>query len=187
MSRIGKQPVVLPEKVKATVSGNKVTIEGPLGRLERTLNRVVTPTLDEAKRQVLVARASDNKTDRMIHGLERTLVNNMVKGVTLGYKKDLEVVGIGYNVRIDGAALSLEVGFANVVKLPVPKGVKVEVTQPTNPGKLSISGCDKHDVGQFAALVRSIRPPEPYQGKGIKYTTEVIRRKAGKAFVGAGG
>ena len=123
----------------------------------------------------------------MLHGLERSLVRNMVLGVTQGYRKDLEIIGIGYSAKLDGGALLLEVGFANTIKLEVPKGIKVEVQQATNPGRLSISGSDKHQVGQFAALVRAARPPEPYQGKGIKYSNEVIRRKAGKAFVGTGG
>lgn len=186
MSRIGKQPVALPEKVKAAVNGTKVSIEGPLGKLERTVRAEIAVKLDDAKRQIVLTRTSDEKTVRMLHGLERTLVNNMVIGVVKGYRKDLEIVGVGYNVRVDGNVLAIELGFADPAKFTVPKGIKVEVQQQTNPGKFSISGCDKHDVGQFAALVRSIKPPEPYQGKGIKYADEVIRRKAGKAFVGAG-
>ena len=186
MSRIGKQPIVLPDKVKAGIAGSTVAIEGPLGRLERVLNPGISCAADETGRRLTISRASDAKELRMIHGLERTLVNNMVIGVTKGYRKELEIVGVGYNVRLDAAVLSLEVGFSNPVRLTVPKGIKVEVTQPTNPGRLVISGCDKHDVGQFAAVVRHTRPPEPYQGKGIKYAGEVIRRKAGKAFVGAG-
>jgi large subunit ribosomal protein L6 len=186
MSRIGKQPVALPEKVKATVNGAKVLIEGPLGRLERILAGGITCEFDQAKRQLLLKRASDGKQHRMLHGLERSLVRNMVRGVTEGYKKDLEVVGIGYSVKLEGVVLNLELGFANTIKLDVPKGIKVEVTQPTNPGKLSISGADKQLVGHFSALVRAARPPEPYQGKGVKYSDEVIRRKAGKAFAGTG-
>lgn len=187
MSRIGKQPVVLPEKVKAAVNGKKVTVEGPLGRLERTVNAGIGVSYDEAKRQVVVTRSSDAQQLRMLHGLERTLINNMVVGVTKGYKKELEIIGIGYNAKMEGQNLVLDVGFANAIKLAVPTGVKVDVTQPTNPGRLVITGSDKHDVGQFAARVRAVRPPEPYQGKGIKYSDEVVRRKAGKAFAGTGG
>jgi len=187
MSRIGKQPVALPEKVKAAVSGNKVSVEGPLGKLERAVSAEIQVGLDEAQRRIVLTRSSDAKTVRMLHGLERTLVNNMVVGVTKGYRKDLEVVGVGYNVRVDGSVLAIELGFAEAAKFTVPAGIKVEVQQQTNPGKLSITGCSKEAVGQFAALVRSVKPPEPYQGKGIKYADEVIRRKAGKAFVGAGG
>ena len=186
MSRIGKQPVALVDKVKASVEGNKVTIEGPLGRLERGLSAGITCEQDEQKRQLVLRRASDSKPHRMLHGLERSLLKNMVIGVTRGYRKELEVVGIGYSVKVEGKTLNLELGFANTVKLPIPDGIKVEVTQATNPGRLAISGADKHQVGQFAALVRSLRPPEPYQGKGVKYVNEVIRRKAGKAFVSAG-
>lgn len=185
MSRIGKQPVVLPQKVKVAIDGSKINVEGPLGRLERRVNAGITCRVEGAA--ILVERATDSKPHRMLHGLERSLINNMVVGVTAGFKKELEVVGIGYNVRLDGNTLTLEVGFANTLRLPIPKGVKVEILQQTNPGRLSIAGCDKHDVGQFAALVRAVRPPEPYQGKGIKYSDEVIRRKAGKAMAGAGG
>ena len=194
MSRIGKQPVPLADKVKASVDGNKVIIEGPLGRLEHGLAAGITCELvlsgaegkDDQKRHLILRRASDSKPHRMLHGLERSLVKNMVIGVTRGYRKDLEVVGIGYSVKVEGKTLNLELGFANSVKLPIPEGIKVEVSQATNPGRLAISGADKHEVGQFAALVRSLRPPEPYQGKGVKYVNEVIRRKAGKAFVSAG-
>lgn len=187
MSRVGKQPIALPEKVKATVQASKVVIEGPLGRLEHVLPAGIACEKDEAKKLLVLTRAADNKPMRMLHGLSRSLVRNMVVGVTQGYKKELEINGIGYNVKMEGKFLTMELGFANTIKMEIPQGIKVEVTQATNPGRMSISGADKHGVGQFAASVRSKRPPEPYQGKGIKYTTEVIRRKAGKAFVGAGG
>jgi large subunit ribosomal protein L6 len=186
MSRIGKQPVALPDKVKAVQEGAKIAIEGPLGRLEHVLAEGITCEKDDAKRQLVLRRASDTKPQRMLHGLERSLIRNMVLGVTQGYKKDLEVVGIGYTVKLEGKVLNLELGFANTVKVEVPAGIKVEVTQPTNPGRMTISGADKRLVGEFCAEIRAIRPPEPYQGKGIKYSNEVVRRKAGKAFVGAG-
>lgn len=187
MSRVGKQPIALPEKVKAAVSGSRVTVEGPLGKLEHTVGQGIQCSLDETGRILKLTRVSDAKPHRMQHGLDRALVRNMVVGVTAGYKKELEVVGIGYSCKLEGNTLVLEVGFSNAIKVAVPKGIKVEVTQPTNPGRMVISGIDKHDVGQFAANVRTARPPEPYQGKGIKYIDEVVRRKAGKAFVGAGG
>ena len=186
MSRVGKQPIPIPDKVKVSSEGNLVTVEGPLGRLDLTLVSGITAEVDAARKQIIVRRASEDKTHRMLHGLERTLVNNMVLGVTKGYRKDLEIHGVGYSARLEGASLQLELGFANVVKLDVPKGIKVEVAQPTNPARLAVSGCDKQQVGQFAAHIRHIRPPEPYQGKGVRYVNEVIRRKAGKAFVGAG-
>lgn len=187
MSRIGKLPVPIPDKVKVQVQGSKVAVEGPLGKLERTLNSGITAEVDETKHQVVLKRASESKPQRMLHGLERSLVNNMVLGVTKGYRKELEIVGIGYSVKADANAVVLDVGFSNSVRVPVPKGIKVEVQQPTNPGKMSVSGADKQLVGQYAATLRAVRPPEPYQGKGVKYSNEVVRRKAGKAFVGAGG
>ncbi len=110
----------------------------------------------------------------------------MIVGVTEGYKKELEVVGVGYNVRMEGSTLRMDLGFANTIKLAAPKGIKVEVTQPTNPGRLIVSGIDKHAVGEFAARIRAARPPEPYQGKGVRYVGETVRRKAGKALVGTG-
>jgi len=186
MSRVGKQPVPLPDKVQVKLEGNKVTVQGPLGTLERSLSEGITCQNDAANRRLVLSRASDTKQQRMLHGLERSLVKNMVVGVTQGYRKEMEIIGIGFSAKLDAGALLLELGFANTSKLEIPKGIKVEVTQATNPGRLAISGSDKHDVGQFAARVRGAKPPEPYQGKGIKYATEVIRRKAGKAFVGTG-
>ena len=187
MSRIGKQPVPVPDKVRISLDGNKVAVEGPLGRLERSLSAGITCAHDAANKRLVLSRASDVQQQRMLHGLERSLVRNMVVGVTQGYRKDLEIVGIGYSAKLDGKTLLIEVGYANTIKLELPEGIKVEIQQPTNPGRLSISGSDKHAVGQFAARVRAVMPPEPYQGKGIKYANEVIRRKAGKAFVGTGG
>ena len=186
MSRIGKQPVEIPDTVKVSRNGSEITVEGPLGRLEFRLADGITAELEAGEKRLLVRRASDSKPHRELHGLSRTLINNMVVGVTAGYKKELEIHGIGYNVRLDGERLAFQVGFANVVALAVPEGIKAEVVTPTNPGRLAIGGCDKQQVGQFAARIRAIRPPEPYQGKGIRYTGEAIRRKAGKAFVGAG-
>jgi large subunit ribosomal protein L6 len=186
MSRVGKQPVTLPDKVQVKLEGNRITIEGPLGRLERSLSEGITCRNDAANRRLVLSRASETKQQRMLHGLERSLVRNMVVGVTQGYRKEMEIVGIGYSAKLDGGALLLELGFANTIRFEVPKGIKVEILQATNPGRLAISGGDKHEVGQFAARVRSAKPPEPYQGKGIKYANEVIRRKAGKAFVGTG-
>jgi large subunit ribosomal protein L6 len=186
MSRVGKQPIPLPDKVQVKLEGSKVMIEGPLGRLERSLSEGITCQNDTANHRLVIGRSSESKQQRMLHGLERSLVRNMVVGVTQGYRKDMEIIGIGFSAKLEGGSLLLEVGFANTIKFEVPKGIKVEILQPTNPGRMAISGSDKHDVGQFAARVRGAKPPEPYQGKGIKYANEVIRRKAGKAFVGTG-
>ena len=186
MSRIGKQPITLPESVKLSMSGNDVTVEGPLGRLQHCLPNGINCKHDTENRQLVVTRASDSKPHRALHGLTRALVKNMVVGVSEGYKKALEIHGVGYNVKLDGNRLALHVGFANTIVVEVLAGVKVEVTSPTNPGRVIVSGCDKQRVGQVAAQIRAVRPPEPYQGKGIRYVGETIRRKAGKAFVGAG-
>jgi len=186
MSRVGKQPIPLPEDVKVGIEGGLVRVEGPLGRLEHRLPEGIRCEMDEGAKCLLVRRASDSKAHKMLHGLSRTLIHNMVVGVKQGYRKELEIVGIGYNVRIERNAVVLQVGFANSVRLPIPEGLKAEVIQAANPGRLAVTGCDKQQVGQFAARIRSVRPPEPYQGKGIRYVGEVIRRKAGKAFVGAG-
>jgi len=187
MSRIGKQPVAVPDKVKVAVEGSLVRVEGPLGKLEYRVPASVKVTFDAAGKQVRFARVSDAKPHRQLHGLARTLVRNMILGVTKGYRKELEVVGVGYNVKQSGNALDFQVGFANTIRIDLPPGIKAEVMQPTNPGRLAVSGCDKQAVGQVAARIRAIRPPEPYQGKGIRYLGEEVRRKAGKALVGAGG
>jgi len=187
MSRIGKQPVPVPDNVRVSLDGSKVAIEGPLGRLERSLSAGITCAHDGANKKLVLSRASDSQQHRMLHGLERTLVRNMVLGVTQGYRKSLEIVGIGYNAKLEGNAFLLEVGYANTIRLEVPAGIKIEIHQATNPGRFTVSGSDKQQVGQFAARARAVMPPEPYHGKGIKYADEVIRRKAGKAFVGTGG
>ncbi len=186
MSRVGKQPITLPDGVKLTIEGDKVTAEGPKGRLDHRLPDGISCEMDSDGKRLLVKRASDSKPHKMLHGLTRALINNMVVGVRQGYRKEMEIVGIGYSARLEGDALLLQVGMANTVRLRIPETVNAEVIQPTNPGRVAITGCDKQQVGQFAARIRSVRPPEPYQGKGIRYSGEVIRRKAGKAFVGAG-
>ena len=186
MSRIGRQPVPVPDNVKVTLNGSEISVEGPLGKLEHRVTHGITCEMDTANKQIVVGRVSDAKPHRERHGLERTLVNNMVIGVTQGYKKELKIVGIGYNVKPVGQDLEFQLGFANAVTIQIPEGLKAEVIQPTNPGRIAVSGCDKQQVGQIAALIRAIRPPEPYLGKGIRYSDEVVRRKSGKAFVGTG-
>ena len=183
MSRVGKQPISVPDNVKLSLDGSNVTVEGPLGNLDHHLPAGITCAVDSEKKQLLVKRASDARSQRELHGLERTLINNMILGVTQGYRKGLEIVGIGYSVRKEGRALQFQVGLANTIVLEIPEGIEAEIQQATNPGRLVVSGCDKQQVGQFAARIRAIRPPEPYQGKGIRYAGEAIRRKAGKAFV----
>ena len=176
MSRIGKKPVVIPAGVTVNVAeGNVVTVKGPKGELTRALSAEMNINLEG--NLITVTRPSDEKAHRSLHGLTRTLLNNMIIGVTDGYKKELDVNGVGYRVAKDGKNLVMNIGFSHQVIVPEIEGITIEVP---GPNKIIISGCDKQAVGQFAAEVREKRPPEPYKGKGIKYVDEVIRRKVGK-------
>ena len=178
MSRIGKNPVPIPKGVKASVSGSALLVEGPLGKLEQQIHPAVSVQVDDASGQILVSRADDGRIARSVHGLTRALAANMVEGVSKGYEKKLEIVGVGYLAAIQKEVLQLRVGFANELQVPIPKGLTVIC--PDQP-HISIKGIDKQAVGQFAAEVRSLRKPEPYKGKGIRYENEQVRRKAGKA------
>ena len=176
MSRIGRTPVTIPAGVTVTVAdGNVVTVKGPKGTLTRQFHPNMTIAQEGA--ELKVTRPNDAKENRALHGLTRTLLHNMVVGVTEGFKKELDVNGVGYRVAMEGSKLVMNLGFSHQVIVEEVEGIKIEA--PT-PNKIIISGCDKQQVGQFAAEVREKRPPEPYKGKGIKYTDEVIRRKAGK-------
>ena len=176
MSRIGKKPISLPAGVKVTIDGNAITVQGPKGLLEQTLPPDITVTQED--NQILVQRASDDKTHRAYHGLSRALIANMVEGVTNGFEKRLELVGVGYRAQMQGKKLVISIGFSHPVEVDAPAGIEFEVPAPT---KITIKGVDKQVVGNTAAHIRAIRKPEPYKGKGIKYENEVIRRKAGKA------
>ncbi len=177
MSRIGKKPVPIPQNVQVEIrEGNYVIVKGPLGQLEKTFHPLIT--VKKVDNQVVVERTNDEKFTKALHGLTRALINNMVIGVTQGFKKRLELQGTGYRARVQGNKLVLEVGFSHPVELEIPTGLSVNVQDNT---KISIKGIDKELVGQFAAIVRSIRPVEPYKGKGIRYEGEKIRQKAGKA------
>jgi len=176
MSRIGRMPITVPAGVTVTVAeGNVVTVKGPKGELTRALRTEMT--IKQEGNVITVERPSDEKLHRSLHGLTRTLLNNMIVGVTDGYKKELDVNGVGYRVAKDGKNLVMNLGFSHQVIVPEIEGITIDVPSPN---KIIISGCDKQAVGQFAAEVREKRPPEPYKGKGIKYTDEVIRRKVGK-------
>jgi large subunit ribosomal protein L6 len=180
MSRIGRKPVVVPANVKVAVADSTINVEGPKGKLSWSFRREIGVRYDEAGRQVLVERPDDERQSRALHGLTRSLIANMVEGVANGYTKKLEIVGVGYQAQLKKAnTVALQVGFANQVVLEAPPGVTVVVPDATH---IVISGADKQAVGQFAAVVRKVRPPEPYKGKGIRYEGEVVRRKAGKAF-----
>ena len=176
MSRIGRMPITVPAGVTVTVAeGNVVTVKGPKGELTRALRTEMT--INQEGNVITVTRPSDEKLHRSLHGLTRTLLSNMIVGVTDGYKKELEVNGVGYRVAKDGKNLVMNLGFSHQVIVPEIEGITIDVPSPN---KIIISGCDKQMVGQFAAEVREKRPPEPYKGKGIKYSDEVIRRKVGK-------
>ena len=176
MSRIGKMPVVIPSGVKITLEGNHIAVEGPKGKLERDIHPEIDVVIEGDV--LTVTRPSDDKDHRSLHGLTRALINNMVVGVTTGFKKDLEIVGVGYRAAKQGNNLVLTVGYSHPVEMEPGEGITIEV--PT-PNRITINGIDKEKVGAFAANVRAVRPPEPYKGKGIKYDGEFIIRKAGKA------
>jgi len=180
MSRIGRKPVTVPATVKISIADSTIHVEGPKGKLQYRHRESIGVNYDEDAKQVLVTRSDDERENRALHGLTRSLIANMVEGVTTGYTKKLEIVGVGYQAQLRKAnTVALQVGFANQVVLEAPAGVTVVVNDPTH---ITISGADKQAVGQFAAVVRKVRPPEPYKGKGIRYEGEVVRRKAGKAF-----
>lgn len=182
MSRIGRTPVAIPEKVKIAQHGPALNVEGPKGKLSVELPSELTATIADGK--VTLQRASDIKQVKALHGLYRALVANMVRGVTEGFSKELEVNGVGYRAQVKGKHLELFVGFSHTVSVPVPEGITIETPKPTT---IVVKGFDKQLVGQVAANIRRIAPPEPYKGKGIKYANETIRRKAGKAATGAKG
>ncbi len=180
MSRIGNKPVQVPDGVKAQLADNRVTVEGPLGKLQWEYRPEISAAYDQSSKSIKVSRNDDQRQSRALHGLTRALIQNMVVGVTAGYEKRLEIHGVGYLAAVQAGQLELRVGLANELKVPIPKGL--EVTCPDQQHIL-IKGIDKQLVGQFAAEVRALRKPEPYKGKGIRYYGEQVRRKQGKAMV----
>jgi large subunit ribosomal protein L6 len=178
MSRIGNKPIPVLDGVKIAVNGRKVQVEGPKGKLEWEHRGEVSVQVDAAKKQVVVARGDDERESRAYHGLTRALINNMIFGVKNGYEKKLEIVGVGYLAALKGKTLQLRVGLANELERPIPTGLTVTVPDQTH---IVIQGCDKQLVGQFAAELRSLRKPEPYKGKGVRYQGEHIKLKPGKA------
>ncbi|MEX0801135.1 MAG: 50S ribosomal protein L6 [Dehalococcoidia bacterium] len=176
MSRIGKQPITIPSGVQVDVKGQTVTVKGPKGELSREVPRAMKITIEDGT--VSVARPNDNPRHRSIHGLTRTLIANMVTGVSEGFSKTLELQGVGYRAAMQGTDLVLAVGYSHPVEMPPPPGIEFEVEGTS---KVIVRGINKEDVGQTAADVRKVRPPEPYKGKGIRYEGEYVRRKAGKA------
>lgn len=183
MSRIGKKPVPVVKGVKVTVNDHNVKVEGPKGKLELNVHPKIGVKYDDGKKEFVVTRPDDEKPSKALHGLTRSLLNNMVIGVSEGYKKSLEIQGVGYKVEQKGKNLVFSVGYANTIPLTIPTGLTIQLDGPT---KVHISGPDKQLVGQFASDIRRIRKPEPYKGKGIRYEGEVVKIKPGKAFAGAG-
>jgi large subunit ribosomal protein L6 len=177
MSRIGKQFIVIPEKVTVKLEGQKISVDGPKGSLSRILPSLVCCTMDDGKEKLFIEKTQETKLSQALYGLSRTLVANMVTGVSAGFEKRLQITGVGYRAQLDGKDLVLNMGYSHPVKMVTPKELSVKVESPTS---VVVSGMQKDMVGEFSAKIRSVRPPEPYKGKGIAYEGEVIRRKAGK-------
>lgn len=180
MSRIGKKPIAIPAGVEVKINGNEVTVKGTKGTLTNTFNADMAIAVEGT--EIVVTRPTDKKEHRALHGLTRTLIANMVEGVSVGYKKELEINGVGFRAQKQGKDLVMNLGYSHQVIMPEIDGITIEVPNNTS---IIISGTDKQKVGQFAAEVREKRPPEPYKGKGIKYVGEYIRRKEGKAAKGS--
>ena len=176
MSRIGKQPVAVPAGVDVSIDGQHVTVPGPKGTLEHTVAEPIAVKLEDGA--VSVTRPDDERTSRSLHGLTRTLIDNMVVGVTQGYSKAMEIVGTGYRVVAKGGDLEFSLGYSHTILVKAPEGITFTVESPT---RFSVNGIDKQQVGELAANIRKLRKPEPYKGKGVRYADEVVRRKAGKA------
>lgn len=176
MSRVGLKPITLPEKVTVKNDNGNVTVEGPKGKLEFTLPEGISTTQEDTT--LTVTRASEARKHRALHGTARSIVNNMIVGVTEGYTKDLEIIGVGFRAAVKGSALDLSLGKSHPILHPIPEGIKVTVSDNT---KVKVEGICKQEVGQFAAEVRGYYPPEPYKGKGVRYVGEYVRRKAGKS------
>jgi large subunit ribosomal protein L6 len=178
MSRVGSTPITVPSGVEVTVTDGVVEVNGPKGDLSQTIDPRITISVDDGV--VTLTRSDEERQSRALHGLSRALINNMVIGVTEGYAKELQAVGVGYRAVLRGSTLELQVGFSHPVTIEAPDGIEFEVPEPT---RIFVRGIDKQLVGQVAADIRAVRPPEPYKGKGIRYVDEYVRRKAGKAGV----
>jgi len=188
MSRIGRQAIAVPQAVQVQVEGPRLTIKGVLGELEHLVPEELEAEYAADSRAITVRRRSESRRARALHGLHRTLIANKVRGVGEGFSKALEIHGTGYSANLRGGRLVLQVGFCNEVVFELPKGIKVDIqqnaAQADRPAKFVVRGADKELVGQLAARVRAVRPPEPYKGKGVRYEGEYVRRKEGKAFTG---
>jgi large subunit ribosomal protein L6 len=181
MSRIGKKPIPVPAGVEVTVDGVRVDVKGPRGRLERVFPENMVFSMEKSDEQgtvLTVSRPDDQRENRALHGLSRALLANMVQGVAEGFKRELQIVGVGYRAVLKGTGLELQLGYSHPVSVQAPEGITFEVPEPT---RIIVSGVDKEQVGQVAADIRKLRPPEPYKGKGVRHLNEQVRRKAGKA------
>jgi len=181
MSRIGKKPIPVPAGVEITLDGPRIGVTGPRGRLERVFPETMIVSIDkseEAGAVLTVSRPDDLRDSRALHGLSRALLANMVQGVAEGFRRELQIVGVGYRATLKGSTIELQLGFSHPVSVDAPEGITFEVPEPT---RIVISGVDKEQVGQVAANIRKLRPPEPYKGKGVRHLNEQVRRKAGKA------
>jgi large subunit ribosomal protein L6 len=184
MSRIGKLPIAVPKTVDVKIGDATLKVKGPMGEMLQNFHPSVGFDFDQSKRLLHVKVDDSEPGKEALWGLSRTLAFNAVEGVVKGFSRELEIQGLGYSAKLEGKNLVLALGFINPVKLSIPEGLKVEITQPTNPARFVIKGIDKQKVGQFAAMIRSLKEVEPYKGKGIRYKDEVIRKKAGKALAG---
>lgn len=188
MSRIGKKPIVIPEGVKAEQTGQCIKMTGPLGSLQMDCHPLIKVKVDNTARTILVENEQPQlRQNKQLHGTMRALIANMIAGVSKGFEKKLEIYGTGYNVKEQGGKLVLQVGYCNPAERTIPKGVKVKIETPATkgdetPARFTVSGMDKAVLGQFAAEVRKVRPPEPYKGKGVRYADEQVKKKVGKAF-----
>lgn len=178
MSRIGRKPIEIPNKVEVKINGNVVTVKGPKGELSEEIHPRMTVTIEG--KEVIVTRPTDDGPDRSLHGLTRTLIANMVQGVTTGYEKKLEMIGVGYRANMKGKNLEIEAGYSHPVVVEPAAGIEFEVDTKAKNNVITVRGINKQLVGQTAANIREVRPPEPYKGKGIKYIDETVRRKVGK-------
>jgi large subunit ribosomal protein L6 len=176
MSRLGKKPIIVPKEVKVELKDRLILVEGPKGKLTRSLHPRIS--LEIKAGEILVKRASELKTDKSLHGLYRSLIVNMIKGVTQGYQKDLEIIGTGFKAQMQANNLNLQLGFSHPVNIAVPEGIKIETPKPT---MITIKGLDKELVARVAAEIRDIYPPEPYKGKGVRFAGEYVKKKVGKA------
>lgn len=177
MSRTGKQPITLPKEVKVKIEGNSLGVESPKGKLH--LSWPVGISVEQKDNAITVKRLGDTKQLKSLHGTIRALINNMIEGVTKGYKKELEIIGVGYKAQTKGKNLVIALGFSHLVELPIPEGLKISLPTQT---RIVIEGIDKQKVGEFAAVIRRHYPPEPYKGKGVRYAGEFVRKKLGKAL-----